>query len=61
MAGSVGSGDVAGRPESSPSNIEPAEGLVIRAMRAYQDVAANPEEFRPVAEALVTEIGRAHV
>ena len=28
-------------------------------MRAYQDVAANPEEFRPVAEALVTEARQA--
>src|SRR5438552_12822510 len=59
MAGSVGSGDVAGRPESSPSNTEPSAGLVIRAERAHQDVAANPDRFRPVAEALVAEARQA--
>lgn len=59
MAGSVGSGDMAGGPESSPSDTEPSGGLLIRATRAHQDVAANPEEFRPVAEALVTEARQA--
>ncbi len=32
---------------------------MIRAARAHQDVAANPEEFRPVAEALVAEARQA--
>jgi tetratricopeptide (TPR) repeat protein len=59
MAGSGGSGDVAGQPESSPSNTEPSDGLVIRAIRAHQDVAANPGPFRPVAEALVAEARQA--
>src|SRR5215471_4854978 len=59
MAGSVGSGDVAGQPEPSPSNTEPPDGLVIRAMRAHQDVAANPDAFRQVAEALVAEARQA--
>src|SRR5215467_965694 len=59
MAGSVGSGDVAGQLEPSPSNTEPRDGLVIRAMRAHQDVAANPDVFRPVAEALVAEARQA--
>ena len=34
-------------------------GLVIRARRAHQDVAANPDRFRPVAEALVAEARQA--
>src|SRR6266571_4588395 len=59
MAGSGGSGGMAGRPESSPSNTEPPDGLVIRAIRAHEDVAANPDLFRPVAEALVAEARQA--
>lgn len=59
MAGSVGSEDVAGQPEPSPSNTEHADGLVIRAVRAHQDVAANPDLFRPAAEALVAEARQA--
>src|SRR6266571_484387 len=59
MAGSGGSGGMAGRPESSPANTEPPDGLVIRAIRAHEDVAANPDLFRPVAEALVAEARQA--
>ena len=59
MAGGVGVGDVAGRPESSPSSTEPSGGLVIRAARAHQEVAADPDLFRPVAEALVAEARQA--
>ena len=47
MAGSGGWGQEAGRPESSSSNTEPSDGLVIRAIRAHEDVAANPDLFRP--------------
>jgi tetratricopeptide (TPR) repeat protein len=38
---------------------EPPDDLVIRARRAHDDVAADPERFRPVAEALVSEARRA--
>lgn len=38
---------------------ESPDALVIRARRAFDDAAANPEKFRPAAEALVTEARRA--
>ena len=52
-------GNGAGRPQSSSSPSEPPSPLVIRARRAHQDVAANPDKFRPVAEALVAEAKQA--
>jgi tetratricopeptide (TPR) repeat protein len=38
---------------------EPPSDLVIRARRAHDDVAADPDRFRPVAESLVAEARRA--
>ena len=52
-------GNGAGRPQSSSYPSEPPSPLVIRARRAHQDVAANPDKFRPVAEALVAEAKQA--
>jgi len=49
----------AGPPHSSSTITEPPIELVIRARRAHQDVAANPDRFRPVAEALVAEARQA--
>ena len=49
----------AGPPYSSSTITEPPIELVIRARRAHQDVAANPDRFRPVAEALVAEARQA--
>ena len=49
----------AGPPHSSSTTTEPPIELVIRARRAHQDVAANPDRFRPVAEALVAEARQA--
>ena len=37
------------------SKTEPPLGLVIRARRAYDDVVADPDRFRPAAQALVAE------
>jgi len=39
--------------------IEPPDELVIRARQAYDGVAADPDRFRPAAEALVAEARRA--
>jgi tetratricopeptide (TPR) repeat protein len=38
---------------------EPPGGLVIRARQAFDDVAADPDRFRPAAEALVAEARQA--
>ena len=38
---------------------EPPDDLVIRARQAHDDVAADPDRFRPAAEALVAEARRA--
>ena len=38
---------------------ESPDDLLIRARRAFDDVAADPERFRPAAEALVAEVRRA--
>jgi len=38
---------------------EPSGDLLIRARRAHDDVAADPDKFRPAAEALVAEARRA--
>ena len=38
---------------------EPPEDLVIRARRAHDDVAADPDRFRHAAQALVAEARRA--
>jgi tetratricopeptide (TPR) repeat protein len=38
---------------------EPPDALVIRAKQAHDDVAANPDRFRPAAEAIVAEARRA--
>ncbi len=39
--------------------IEPPDDLVIRARQVYDDVAADPDRFRPAAEGLVAEARRA--
>ncbi len=41
------------------TSTESPEDLLIRARRAYDDVAADPDRFRPAAEALVAEVRRA--
>ena len=51
------------RPPGAPGGgilswTEPPDGLVIRAQRAYLDVAADPDRFRPDAEALLAEARR---
>jgi CHAT domain-containing protein/tetratricopeptide (TPR) repeat protein len=52
------------RPPGAPGGgilswTEPPDGLVIRAQRAYLDVAADPDRSRPDAEALLAEARRA--
>lgn len=41
------------------SKTEPPDELVIRARRTHDDVAADPDRFRPTAQALVSEARRA--
>ncbi len=48
-------GGTAGPRDRLLPNAEAAGGLMIRARQAHDDVAADPDRFRPVAEALVTE------
>ena len=41
------------------TSTEPPDGLLIRARRAYEEVIADPDRFRPAVEALVVEVRRA--
>jgi CHAT domain len=54
-----GPAGAAGRRDHSLTNTEPPDALVIRTRQAYQDVTADPDRFRPVAEALVAQARRA--
>ena len=40
------------------TNTESPDGLLIRARRAYEEVVADPDRFRPAVEALVAEVRR---
>jgi tetratricopeptide (TPR) repeat protein len=53
VTGSLAGG--AGQASVSLPNTEVASALLIRARQAYEDVAADPDKYRPVAEALVSE------
>jgi tetratricopeptide (TPR) repeat protein len=55
MAGTGCLAGGAGQAGDSLPNTEVASALLIRARQAYDDVAADPDTYRPVAEALVGE------
>src|ERR1700752_648354 len=59
MGVNVGSSGTAGGPSPVLPSTEQPEGLLIRARQAHADVAANPDRFRPAAEALVAEARQA--
>ena len=59
MAVKAGPAGTAGQRDHLFTNTEATDGLVIRARQAHDDVAADPDRFRPVAQTLVTEARRA--